>query len=194
MACKLMSLEIEAKFRVDSHEPVRNSLRAAGARPLGVVKEWNVILDSADGTLRAKGCGLRVRSTQDEQGGRGGSTLTFKGPRRAGEFKSREEIEVAVSNAEEASELLSRLGFEPILQYEKRRESWQLEDCRVELDEPPKIGLFVEIEGPGESSVQRVRERLGLRGTPVTPASYVRMLTEHCEQGKTANRTLRLQD
>ncbi|MCO6436631.1 MAG: class IV adenylate cyclase [Phycisphaerae bacterium] len=187
-----MPLEIEAKFRVDSHEPVRDALRAAGALRLGLVMEWNVILDAADGTLRNRGCGLRVRSARDEESGDIKSTLTFKGPRTPGEFKSREEIEFELNDAGAACEMLARLGFAAILQYEKSRESWQLDDCRVELDEPPKIGLFVEIEGPDEASVQRVREKLRLGDTPVTQASYVRMLVEYCNQYDIEDRTLRL--
>jgi predicted adenylyl cyclase CyaB len=191
-----MPLEIEAKFRVESHEPVRETLRVAGARPLGAVTEWNVIVDAADGSLRAGGCGLRIRSTRkedtNEQTGHRGATLTFKGPRQSGEFKTREELEVEVGNAEVTGEMLARLGYTPILQYEKRRESWELEDCRVELDEPAQIGLFVEIEGPNEERVQRVREKLGLQNTPVTSASYVGLLVEYCEREKIKDRTLRL--
>ena len=191
-----MPLEIEAKFRVESHDPVREALRTAAARRLGVVREWNIILDAADASLQAKGCGLRIRSTRPEKAtersGEHKATLTFKGPRQSGEFKSREELEVEVSDAEQTRVLLARLGFVPVLQYEKRRESWQLEDCRVELDEPAKIGRFVEIEGPGERSVQRARERLGLGDTTVTQASYVQMLIEYCEREGIGDRTLGL--
>lgn len=173
-----MTREIEAKFRVDSHEPVRLALRAAGATMISRVRETNRIFDRPDGSLRAAGCGLRVRSAVDSNG-TCAAAITFKGPVRPGAFKSREEIEITIGDAALANDLLGRIGFVEILAYEKNRESWRLDDCRVELDEPPHIGLFVEIEGPDEAAIQRVRDTLGLSGTTHERASYVRMMLEY---------------
>ena len=173
-------LEIEAKYRVASHEPIRKRLKSEGAESLGTVRETNEIFDAADGSLRLRGRGMRVRSTIDERTQQRCATMTFKGPVRPGPFKSREELEVDVSDAETASKILHRLGLVRVLRYEKRRESWQLNDCRVELDEPPHIGLFVEIEGPGETAITAVTARLGLDGAVHEKASYFGMLHAYC--------------
>lgn len=187
-----MPIELEAKFRVESHEPVRERLCAVGAERVGVVVETNVILDSADGSLRRRGSGLRVRSAMPIGGGPVKATLTFKGPVAASAFKSREEIEVGVSDADAAVQVLTALGFVAILRYEKRRESWRFRDCLVELDTPPGIGLFVEIEGPSEDAIRHVRDELGLtRATPVRE-SYVRMLLAFCVEHGLADRVLTL--
>jgi len=178
-----MPLEIETKLRVDSHEPVRERLRAEGAARLGQVMERNRIFDRPDGSLRAEGCGLRVRSARNEVDGETHATLTFKGPVRPGAMKSREEIEIRIDDAEAAAELLTRLGFVVILDYDKRRESWSLGDCVVELDEPPALGLFVEIEGPDEAGIRRVQQSLGLESAPPERSSYVRMLVERARAG-----------
>ena len=148
-----MPLEIEAKLRVESLDPVRERLRAAGAELLGCVLEANRIFDRPDGSLRRGGCGLRVRSCVAESGDAPPATLTFKGPIVPGAFKSRDEVEVSVGDADVAVRILEALGFVVILAYRKRRESWRLRDCRVELDEPPHIGLFVEIEGPDDAAI-----------------------------------------
>ncbi len=80
-----------------------------------------------------------------------------------------------------ANELFARLGFATILRYEKRRESWRMGACQVELDEPPRIGLFVEIEGPTEQVIRESQEALELESAPVEYKSYVQMLAEYCD-------------
>jgi predicted adenylyl cyclase CyaB len=187
-----MAKEIEAKFRVESHEPVRQALLRAGATMHSRVRETNRIFDRRDGSLRAAGCGLRIRNTIDANG-RQAATLTFKGPVEPGPFKSREEIEVTVGDATNAKVLLEGLGFVEILAYEKDRESWALGECRVELDKPARIGLFVEIEGPYEASIARVRDVLGLSDVAQEGASYVRMMLEYRRIHSLPNELIRLE-
>ncbi len=187
-----MPLEIEAKFRVEAHEPVRDRLRALEATFVSRVIEWNRIFDRPDGWLRARGRGLRVRSLTTESGATRSATLTVKGPLVGGRFKSREELEVEISDPKTTSRLLGLLGFVPILEYEKLRESWTFRDCRVELDQPACLGPFVEIEGPSEQAVQAVQDDLELGHLRHTQGSYVRMLLAHCEQHGLVDRVLRL--
>ncbi|MCH7596299.1 MAG: class IV adenylate cyclase [Planctomycetes bacterium] len=187
-----MATETELKLRVASHDPVRERLMALGARSLGRVVETNVILDGREGPLRSRGCGLRVRSTVDDGGASAGATLTYKGPRAAGVLKVREELEVSVTNADTTLQILAKLGFAPILQYEKRRESWQLGSCRVELDEPPHLGLFVEIEGPDEAAILSCRNDLGLGAAEAVAQSYVAMLVAYCDERGIMSRTIGL--
>jgi len=187
-----MPLEIEAKFRVESHDAVRERLRVLSASFLERVVERNQIFDRPDGWLESRGRGLRVRWATNELGQELPAVLTVKGPRQPGAFKSREEIELAVGDAAQAALVLERLGYVPILTYEKRRESWRLGPCRVELDEPPRVGRFVEIEGPSEEAVARTQRDLGLEGATHLPASYVRMLIAWCNEHGQTERVLRL--
>ena len=185
-------LETEAKFRVDSHGPVRERLRALGATFVSRVIETNYILDRPDGSLCRAARGLRVRTARDEAGSEKPATLTFKGPRRAGPLKSREELEVEISAADTTLTILNMLGFVEILTYEKLRESWSCGKCRVELDEPPHIGLFIEIEGPDVTAIRSLQSKLGLEGVRHTPLSYVGLLWEYCLEHDIADRVLRL--
>ena len=103
-----MAIEIEAKLKVDAHEPLRERLRNLGAVCTGRVKEHNHLFDSAGGELRAAGCGLRVRQCEvlAAAGGRHAATLTYKGPRQDAVLKVRQEIEVEVSDGAHAIALL----------------------------------------------------------------------------------------
>jgi predicted adenylyl cyclase CyaB len=172
--------ELEAKFRVESHDDVRDRLRRAGGEFIGQYLEWNVILDDGVGSLRASGSGLRVRDLTTLKGEAKPATLTYKGPREVSVYKRREEIETSVSDAVAATALLERIGFVTSVSYEKRRETWRLENCTIELDAAPLIGLFVEVEGVTEADIDGVRGALGLEGHVVVTSSYVRLIVEAC--------------
>jgi len=187
-----MPTETELKLRVESHEPVRRKLKAVGASLIETVLETNHIYDRPDGSLRGRGCGLRLRSIVPRDGSAGRTTLTFKGPRLASAMKSREELEIGVDDAETAARMLEQLGFVSMLRYQKRRDSWRVGGCRVELDEPPRIGLFVEIEGPHEEAIRAVQWRLGLQKLKPVPTSYVGMLVAYCDANGITDRTLTL--
>jgi adenylate cyclase class 2 len=174
--------EIEAKLRVTSHDAVRERLRSLGATHVRSGIETNVIYDRPDGSLRKRGMGLRVRAVSADHGAAPPATITVKGPRTADALKTREELEVHVDDPATAAAMLEMLGYRVILRYEKRRESWTLGTCRVELDTPPHIGLFVEIEGPTADAVQEARARLDLADAPHVESSYVRMLRERCRE------------
>jgi len=175
-----MAVETELKFRVSSHDPTRRALISLAARPIGTFLETNWIMDHADGSLRSQGCGLRVRQSVNRQTQQQAATLTFKGPRASGPFKIREEIEIGLSNAERMVQVLGLLGLPVVLEYQKLRESWRHDECRIELDQPARIGTFVEIEGPDPAAIRRVQGQLGLSDQAVEDASYVELLMDHC--------------
>ena len=170
-----MDLEIEAKIKVDSHDAVRVRLKELGAVYLGKARETNRILDRKK-TLRKAGCGLRVRQIEVLGGDPGSSSITFKGSVQPSDLKVRTEINVAVDDAEAAARIFEALGFAPFITFEKIRESWQLGDCRIELDEVPLLGTFIEIEGPDEQTVNHTKSELGFDAAKTIAQSYVKML------------------
>ena len=173
-----MGRELEAKMQVTDHEAVRAQLRASGGAHLGACMELNTFFDNADGALVAQDKGLRVRHTCDFVTRDERHVVTYKGPQRAGELKNREEIEFVADDGEQAALLLERLGYSPTLSFEKRRETWRIDDCLVELDELPQLGCFVEIEGPDEEAVLAVRETLELDDRPLVKKSYIAMVDD----------------
>jgi adenylate cyclase class 2 len=171
-----MPIELECKIRVASHAELREKLRLAEADYVGCVLETNSLFDLPDRALQRAGCGLRIRSTIVLEGCGPGSTLTYKGPRTPGAFKCREEIETGISDAGAAAALLHALGYVERIIFEKRRESWRLGRCEIELDELPRLGLFVEIEGPDEAAIREAMIALGLAGAESISESYVSMV------------------
>ncbi len=183
-----MSVEIEAKMKVPDLSAVRDRLTAAGGRRVGAYLERNTFFDTEDRSLLAADEGLRVRFSQETATRAVVCTMTHKGPRQHGQLKSREETEVTVGTEHDAVDMLGVLGFVRVLTFEKRRESWTLGGCKVELDELPHLGTYVEVEGPKDETVLRVREQLGLADRPLAKASYIAMLMTHLqEHGESAH-------
>lgn len=177
-----MAVEIEAKMKVDDLDAVRAKLREAGARRVGRDLEVNTFFDTEDRSLLATDEGLRVRKSQNADTGETSVVMTYKGPRHHGILKSREEVELPVGDLDAATELLSKLRFKIVLSFEKRRETWELEGCKVELDELPHLGTYVEIEGPAEAAVLKVRGMLGLNDRGLVKASYAALLGEYVQE------------
>ena len=167
--------EIEAKWRADEreHERLRVSLRRAGASHTGSVRETNTILDSVDGVIRARGQVLRVRLLDD-----GDSVLTLKGPSTYREgIKTREETELHFTDRDAMLRILSGLGFSPVLEYEKGRESWDFDGVVVELD-TLEFGRFVEIEGT-EDQIRRTADLLRFDMNKAERHGYPSMMRAH---------------
>jgi len=168
-------IEIEAKWRADErdHERIRTALRRAGASRIGTVREVNTIFDSANGVLRSRGHVLRLRLLDD-----GDSVLTLKGPATYREgIKTREETELHLTDRDAMLRILSGLGFSPVLEYEKARESWNWDGVLVELD-TLDFGRFVEIEGT-EDQIRRTADLLRFDINKAERHGYPSMMRAH---------------
>jgi len=180
-----MAQEIEAKFSVESLSPFQSALAHAGAEFLGAVIETDAYYDTPEAALLSSDRGLRVRTFCELERGTDletGPLLTFKGPMQpTGRLKVRSEMQTRVADPEALDAILEALGVSISMRVQKRRRSYRMGACRVELDELPLLGCFVEIEGPNEQAIDAVCRQLGLQGEPIrTP--YVRLLAEHCRE------------
>jgi adenylate cyclase, class 2 len=185
-----MPIEIEAKLSVPDLDVVRARLRDVGATPAGSCLETNTFFDSEDRSLLAADEGLRLRKRVDSKTSEIKYIITYKGPRQHGQLKNRDEVECGVENDRDAMTLLSRLGFLRTLSFEKHRESWKLGGCSVELDLLPHLGTFVEIEGPTEAAILKVRDQLQLSERPIVKASYIALLMTHLQDRGDTTRTV----
>jgi adenylate cyclase class 2 len=148
-----MPLEIEKKFRltIEQRETLPQRLRAIGATLRGEEFEENTLFSGA--ALELGNRILRLRKIGKR------AVLTFKErlPSSSG-TKRQQEDETEVVDGEAMRSILERLGFVPVLVYEKRRETWLMTGVEIVLDELP-FGLFMEIEGD-EAGIDEVERRL----------------------------------
>ena len=161
--------ETEVKFHVTDRAAFELRLLSLGARCEGRERERNVLFDDVSGTLRQRGCALRLRTTEK------GALLTYKG--RASfvrGVKSRLELESGVAEPDRIAGLLVELGFAPRFTYDKRRTTWRFtspERPVVAVDETP-LGLFAELEGE-DKAVRTLAEELEVPEDSFIPESYV---------------------
>ncbi len=199
-----MTIEIEAKMHVDDQltAEVEQRLIGLGARLVGYWLEADKFFDSVDGSFRGSHNILRLRTRTPikvnaeekaegeparEAGGevnREGKIIfvTYKGPKLGGQLKSRRELEMAVECAETTINIFAELGYQPVFGIEKRRKEYQIDQCNIELDEVPYLGRFIEIEGPDEDTVLKMRETLGLGQVVVITNGYSSMIATYMNE------------
>jgi adenylate cyclase class 2 len=150
---------------VPSAEEARARVLALGGTPRRARRlQRDVIVDTPDRALVARGCALRVRDDD------GHAYLTFKGAVVPGPLKVREELETSAASAERLLEILAALGYAPVFRYEKYREELAVPGALVAIDETP-IGTFLEIEGDADTIHDWAR-RLGFAPADYVTASY----------------------
>lgn len=174
MSAARANREVEIKLQLEDPGAARRLLRRAGFRVTRRrLFESNLVFDTPDLALRRAGKLLRLRVAGPAK------LLTFKGPAEPGRHKSREEIEVRVSDPETLALILERLGMRPVFRYEKYRTEFGRGDAGglVTLDETP-IGHFLELEGTPEWIDETARE-LGFTPADYITASYGRLFAEY---------------
>lgn len=147
--------------------------------------ESDQLFDRANGELKLGDQILRLRRTGPKEGG-AVATVTYKGPALRERYKSREEIEFQVSDAEVFAHLLARLGYLPGFRYEKYRTKFATagEPGIITLDETP-IGVFLELEG-AKSWIDRAAGLLGFALSAYSTASYAALYREYRQENKDA--------
>ncbi len=169
--------EIEIKLALASAAEGRRWLEEGGFRLRKArVFEDNVLFDTPDRRLRAAASLLRLRQAGDTV------RLTFKGPATYEKHKSREELEIQLSDAGLGARILERLGFEPVFRYQKYRTEYGEAGAAgvVTLDETP-IGDFFELEGAPEW-IDRTAVHFGFREADYITASYATLYFDWCRE------------
>jgi adenylate cyclase, class 2 len=177
-----MYIEIEAKLKVDSFKGIEKRLKSLDAEFLRERLHTDAYFDDGKSSLRKADSALRIR--HQLIGKKDQVVITFKGPRRKGRFKQRQEIQFEVGNGELAEMFLAAIGYKRTLVYQKKRSVWHYRDCEIALDELPFLGKFVEIEGPGEKKIAAVQKKLGLEDLPHIRESYAVMMAKELRRRK----------
>ena len=171
-----MSTEIEAKLKVESLQDIERKLNQFGAEFLEEQFQKDYYFDDSAGSLFNSDRCLRLRrqaTAGDEK-----IVLTYKGAKEPADFKKRRELEIEVSDADVAAELLSAMGYDKALVVQKKRRLWRLGGCSIGLDELPLLGSFIEIEGPDERTITDVQSSLGVADLPHIAESYAQLVAE----------------
>jgi len=179
-----MSYEVEVKYRLGDLDQLQRRLAERGAAGEPAIVQEDTYLSHPSRDFALTNEALRLRRVVEE------NRITYKGPRRSGPTKTREEIEIDFAPGDEAwsglLRLFEKLGFLPVATIRKRRTAFHLtslgHDIEVALDEVEGLGGFAEIEtlAATESDLPAAQAAVlalagQLRLTEVEPRSYLRM-------------------
>jgi adenylate cyclase, class 2 len=182
-----MGYEVEVKYRRVDHDQLRAQLERRGATCEPALNHEDVYLSHPSRDFTVTDEALRIRRIGDE------NRITYKGPRLSGPTKTREEIEISLTQGHaafhEVLRLWQNLGFRPVATIRKVRVPYRLSaqgrDVEVALDQVVSLGDFAEIETlagfesdlpAAQAAVLALADELGL--TEVEPRSYLRMSLE----------------
>jgi adenylate cyclase, class 2 len=157
--------EVEIKFLIPDIKELESKLKKLGFRCVtSSTHEVNTLYDLPGQKLRRKGELLRLRKY--------GNTwkVTHKAKALPGKHKSREELEITVSDGKLTDEILRALGYTPTFVYEKFRSEWSDGEGHVVLDHTP-IGNVAEIEGKSRW-IDRTAKALGVASADYITKSY----------------------
>ncbi len=183
----VMGFEVEVKYRSVDHEVLERRLAELGALAAGSALQVDTYLAHPARDFAVTNEAFRVRSIGNE------NRITYKGPRRPGPTKTREEIEIRFADGEQTTaallHLFELLGFRAVATIRKERASFQVHRAgrtlEVALDRTEGLGAFAEIEAiaasepdlpAAQAAVLALAAELAL--TEVEPRSYLRMVLE----------------
>ncbi len=167
------NLEIEIRFKIKDVKKLREKLRKIGAKCTEHWDGYDVIFDRKN-ELKKDGRTLRMRFRK--QWGKK-AKLTYKDPYKKHFLKIREELEVWIESSQIFFTILRKLGFEPIIRYEKRTNLWEYKKIELVIEELPRIGYFTEIEG-SEKEIRRFAKILGFDIQKGVKKSYRKCFAE----------------
>ncbi len=173
----MMPVEIEAKLEVESLLPIQARLRALDAKFVAHQDQQDLYCDNAQDQMVKQDKCLRVRIETTDQGTQ--SFITFKGPKQKSNVKCRQEIEMCVSDSDQAKRLLEGLGYEQKIKVHKHRELWRFKECLIGLDQVTGLGAYVEIEGPSTRVIHEVQKDLELGNLSHCQKSYACLLAKN---------------
>ena len=168
--------EAEYKFRVETHESLRQSLIALGAREfVGNNREQDTYFEREGDILAEQKISMSVRSMKPS----GIKLWIVKGP---GEDRCEA---VNIESVEKTCSMLETLGYRVAFKLEKIRSIYFLEQFHITLDVVSGLGCFAEIAvmtdelGQLDSLKAQCLElgsRLGLDRADIEPKSYRQLL------------------
>lgn len=160
-----MAIEIEKKYKLTSAQRVEilATFKQLGAKFSHEDFEVNELYGG--GILKRKQAVLRIRKIA------GKTLLTYKERIKSlSSIKHQIEHETEISDDEAIEQIIQSLGFKRIVVYEKKRQTWHLNNVEIVLDELP-FGFYMEIEG-SEREIAMTERLLNAVDLQTEPDTY----------------------
>ncbi len=141
-------LEVEVRYRTDNPASVIQRLMQWGGALAEDRTDVDQYYNAPDRNFKDSDEAFRLRRIGET------NRLTYKGPKRDTETKTRMEIEIPLGSgaavASEAHQLLTALGYRPVVLVRKQRQVYRFTRDEFEMeacfDEVEQVGPFLELE------------------------------------------------
>jgi len=167
-------LEIEVKAKLWSPDKVKEKLESLGGEYVTSRVQVDTYYNHPTRDFATTDEAIRLR----EQNGQ--VVLTYKGPKLDDLTKTREEVNVELTDMKSSAIILEDLGFRKVRQVRKKRNYYTLRGMKVMLDEVEGLGDYIEVEKPGEEYEPRelidFLIELGVAEKDVERQSYLELL------------------
>ena len=147
--------EIEAKFLEIDKNKLVSKLKELGAEDLGNLLLQETIFHNSDSKWDNDHQFIRLRN------GHEGITMTYKHHQKQS-VDGTEEIEIDVSDMDQAAKILKKIGLIPRRYQQKYRHKFVIDGVTVDIDTWPKVPTYVELDGPSEESLKNLAAKLEL--------------------------------
>jgi adenylate cyclase class 2 len=174
-----MAEEIELKFFVKDYNKTINTVL-----PIAKFKksayEITIMYDDSNKTLFKDDARLRLRRIVNLKNKEETCELSYKKPKTREGIKVEEEDEVKVSSFVEMKNILEKQGFSVVSSYERIRDTFESDDCKITVDSFP-FGELLEIEGE-INKIKNIAEKLGFDLKDNTTKSCDDIYADICEK------------
>ena len=139
-------IEVEIKAVITDTAATEKKLTALGFTQKQTLSETDVYFNGNDRDFRKTDEALRIRTRKDIETGTESNVLTYKGPKFGTESQTRQELEISFADAAKMREILSALGYPPILEVRKLRRIYCFGDITACVDHVDSLGDYLELE------------------------------------------------
>ena len=165
--------EIEAKFKIEDVDLIRKKIIALGAALHSKKHQVDIYFNhSKSKELENVPSYLRIRTVD------GLSKIAMHYKKEAYRW---EEIEFSIEDGDKMKKLFKNLGFDIDVEVDKIRETFNLENAEIVIDEVKHVGYFLEVEAKSKEILFKYCTLLGFRygnNDPLEGKSYADLVRE----------------
>ncbi len=152
-------IEVEVKASVKDFKDVKKKLSQIGAVKIKTEHQSDVYYNAPHKDFGETDEALRIREIPEN--GEKRVILTYKGAKLDNVSKTRKEIEIDVSDADNTASILENLDFRRAASVKKNRDIYHIKEFIITLDTVKDVGTYVEIEteaNEGEDTSESIRK------------------------------------
>ncbi len=154
-----MQTEFEIKILEIDTDSIKKKLKILWAQYVWKKDQKRYVYDLNPATYN-KWVRLRTNGKQ--------TTLCIKDIQDESKIDGTKELEIMVDDFEKTNQILEKLWYISKAYQENIRTSYILDNCEIEIDQRPLIPPYLEIEWPDKESVEKILNKLDVKGKITT--------------------------